>query len=138
MASAPQPITPPATPAHTPQPSPLTGCEAVEAEIAKYGSWDVNIVQAIARAENRTCNPTEHNLTSSETHTRADGSVICVGSYGVIQVGCLHYREGEDVNDMPTNIKVAHRVYEARKGWDSSGYNAWTMYKNGVYKEFLK
>lgn len=125
-------------PVNIPPAPPLTGCEAVRAEIAKYPDWDVNTMQAIAQAENRSCNPRNHNLTSSETHRNGKGEVICVGSYGVIQVGCLHYRTGEDVNDMATNIKVAHRVYVARKSWDSTGYNAWTMYKNGTYREFLK
>lgn len=119
------------TPAKPPA-TPLTGCDAVLAEITKYGDWDANIAQAIAQAENRSCNPTRHNLTASETHRRYDGSVICVGSYGVMQVGCLHYREGEDRNDLATNVRVAHRV------WQSSGYTAWTMYKNGTYREFLK
>jgi hypothetical protein len=106
----------------------------MEAEIAKYSGWNVNTVQAIGQAENRTCNPLKHNETASETHRRADGSVICVGSYGALQVGCLHYREGEDRNDLATNIKVAHRV------WQQSGgsYTPWTMYKNGTYREFLK
>lgn len=104
----------------------------MDREIRKYSGWDSNIMFAIARAENRTCDPLNHNLTASETHRRADGSVICVGSYGVIQVGCLHYRDGEDRNDMATNIRVAHRV------WQGSGYTAWTMFKNGTYQEFLK
>lgn len=93
---------------------------------------------AIAQAENRTCDPLKHNLTATETHRDRNGNVICVGSYGVIQVGCLHYREGENRDDMATNIKVAHRVYTARASWDSSGYNAWTMYTNGTYRQFLK
>lgn len=135
MAVAPQ--TDPA-PVILPPATPLTGCEAVRAEITKYPDWDHEIVFAIAQSENNSCDPKRHNETASETHRRADGSVICVGSYGVIQVGCLHYREGEDVNDLATNIKVAYRVYQARKSWDSSGYNAWTEYKNGGYREFLK
>lgn len=118
--------------------APATGCEAVAREIRKYGGWDHQIMLAIAQAENRTCDPLRHNLTSSETHRRADGSVICVGSYGVIQVGCLHYRAGEDVNDLATNIAVAHRVYTARAIWDTTGYNAWTMYTNGTYRNFLR
>ena len=127
LTTDPEPVKPPATP-----------CEAMQSEVAKYGDWDINIVQAIAQAENRDCNPLRHNETASETHRRNDGSVICVGSYGVIQVGCLHYRESEDRNDLATNIRVAHRVYEARKIWDTSGYNAWTMYTNGTYRQFLK
>lgn len=104
----------------------------MQAEVAKYGDWDANIVQAIGQAENRTCNPLRHNETASETHRDINGNVICVGSYGALQVGCLHYNSDEDRNDLVTNIKVAHRV------WQSSGYTAWTMYKNGTYREFLK
>lgn len=104
----------------------------MQAEVSKYSGWDVNIIQAIAQAENRACDPLDHNLTATETHRRADGSVICVGSYGVLQVGCLHYRAREDRDDFATNVKVAHRV------WQESGYTAWTQYKNGTYREFLK
>lgn len=110
---------------------PAQGCEAVKAEVAKYSGWDHQIIAAVAKAENRECNPVKHNETASETHRRADGSIICIGSYGVLQVGCLHYRPGEDVNDLATNIKVAHRV------WSDSGYTPWTMYKNGEYRKFL-
>ena len=113
-------------------PAQLTICEQMRAEVAKYSDWNINIIQAIAQAENRSCDPTRHNETASETHRRFDGSVICIGSYGALQVGCLHYQPGEDRNDLATNIRVAHRV------WQSSGYTAWTMYKNGTYKEFLR
>ena len=89
-------------------------------------------MQAIAQAENRTCDPVGHNLTASETHKRADGSTICVGSYGVLQVGCLHYQAGDNRDDLATNVRIANKV------WKGSGYTAWTQYKNGKYKEFLK
>lgn len=115
-----------------PPKTPATPCEQVQAEIAKYSDWDANIMQAIARAENRECNPKKHNLTASETHRRADGSVICVGSYSVLQVGCLHYREGEDRDDLATNVRIAHRV------WQDAGYKAWSCFNNGAYREFLK
>ena len=104
----------------------LTPCETVRAEIAKYSGWDVATMSAIAEAENRSCDPTRHNLSAEENHK------VCVGSYGVLQVGCLHYRNGEDRNDLKTNIAVAHRVYLKQ------GYKAWTQYNNGEYKRFLK
>lgn len=81
---------------------------------------------AIAKAENRSCDPTRHNLTASENHK------VCIGSYGVLQVGCLHYRDGEDRNDLATNIAVAHRVYLKQ------GYEAWSVYNSGTYKGLLK
>lgn len=117
---------------NTPPPPPVTPCDAMRAEVAKYSDWDHNIMQAIAQAENKSCNPKRHNLTASETHRRADGSIICVGSYGVLQVGCLHYQPGDDKDDLATNVRIAHKV------WRHSGYKAWTQYKNGKYKEFIR
>ena len=110
----------------------------MRSEVAKYGDWDPRIVSAIAEAENRTCNPLKHNLSATETHKRADGSVICVGSYGVLQVGCLHYGPNDNPDDMATNIRLAHNVYTSRAKWDTSGYNAWTQYTNGTWREFVK
>ena len=104
----------------------LTPCETVRAEISKYSGWDVATMSAIAEAENRACDPLRHNLSADENHK------VCIGSYGVLQVGCLHYRDGEDRNDLKTNIAVAHRVYLKQ------GYSAWTQYNNGEYKRFLK
>lgn len=101
-------------------------CEAMQTEVQKYTDWDANVMQAISQAENRGCDPLRHNLTMSENHG------VCVGSYGVLQVGCLHYNDGESRDDLATNVAVAHRV------WQKQGYTAWTMYKNGIYREFLK
>lgn len=96
----------------------------MRAEVAKY-DWNAHLIGAIAEAENRSCDPSRHNLTGSEDHG------VCVGSYGALQVGCLHYRDGEDRNDLATNVRVAYRV------WQMQGYEAWTQYKNGEYKKFL-
>lgn len=114
----------------------MTPCELVRQEIAKYSDWNVDVMTAIAKAENRSCSPTRHNLTSSETHRRADGSVICVGSYGVLQVGCLHYTAGDNKDDLATNIRLAHKAWTSRETW-GVGYEAWTQYKNGTYRQFL-
>ena len=83
---------------------------------------------SIGRAESQghACNPKGHNLSAEENHG------VCVGSYGALQVGCVHYRESEDRDDLATNVAVAHRV------WLKQGYTAWTMYNNGVYRQFLK
>ena len=109
----------------------------MRAEVRKYTDWDARIVSAIAEAENRTCNPLKHNETASETHRDRNGNVICVGSYGALQVGCLHYRSDEDRNDLATNIRVAHRVWQQREAW-GNGYEAWTQYRNNEYNKFLR
>lgn len=108
----------------------LSGCELVRSEVSKYSGWDVNIIVAISMAESG-CNPANDNLTTSETHS------TCVGSYGALQVGCIHYRDGEDRADFATNIRVAHRAYLERVAMTGNGYTAWTMYTNGKYREHL-
>lgn len=106
--------------------APVIGCEAVRAEISKYPGWDIAIMTAVAQAENRACDPLNHNLSASENHG------ICIGSYGVLQVGCVHYRASESKDDLAINVAVAHRV------WLEQGYRAWTKYRTGEYKEFLR
>ena len=49
----------------------------------------------------------------------------------------MHYSAGDDINDLATNVAIAYRVYENRSKWDTSGFNAWTMYTNGKYRENL-
>lgn len=120
------PLNPPKTPAK------LSPCEVVAVEVAKYSDWDAGIMAAIAQAENRTCDPLRHNLDVSETHLALDGSIVCIGSYNVLQVGCVHYQPGENKDDLVTNVKVANRV------WRLQGYNAWTMYRNGEYLKHLR
>lgn len=115
----------------------MSPCEQVKKEIAKYSGWNVNTIYAIAQAENRSCSPTNHNETATETHKDKNGNVVCVGSYGPLQVGCIHYQEGENVDDMSTNIKVAYRAFTNREKW-GNGYEAWTMYNNGEYRKYLQ
>lgn len=100
-------------------------CQAVANEIAKHDGWDHRTMLAIAKAENRTCDPTRHNLTNSERHNG------CTGSYGALQVGCVHYKPEQDRDSLATNVAIAHRV------WQSQGYSAWTQYSNNKYREFL-
>ena len=105
--------------------TPVTKCEAVASEIRKYSEWNASKMLAIAQAENGTCDPLNHNLTMSENHR------VCVGSYGVLQVGCLHYEAHEDRDDLSTNVAVAYRV------WQQQGYQAWSVFNSGKYRAFL-
>lgn len=88
-------------------------------------------MSAISMAESG-CNPAKNNLTSSETHKNIRGEVICVGSYGALQVGCVHLpSDPSRLNNLATNIDVAHSV------WLKQGYGAWTVYKTGAYLKYL-
>lgn len=104
----------------------VTGCDAVAQSLSQFPGWDPVRMLAIARAENGSCDPLHHNLTQSENHR------VCIGSYGVLQVGCLHFKDSEDRNDLRTQVAVAHRV------WLMQGYEAWSTYNNNKYKEFLR
>mgnify|MGYP002079266814 CR=1 FL=1 len=113
----------------------MSGCDLVRSEVAKYSDWDVNTIVAISMAESG-CDPARDNLTTSETHRRADGSVICIGSYGALQVGCVDYAAGGNRVGFAANIKVAHGLWQSRQQW-GNGYAAWTMYTNGEYRKYL-
>ena len=81
---------------------------------------------AIAQSENDTCDPTRHNMSPMEDHG------VCVGSYGALQVGCVHYEPHHDPDDLATNVERANYV------WRMQGYRAWTEYRNGGYLEYMR
>lgn len=80
---------------------------------------------AIMKAENRGCDPAVKNLSPLEDHG------VCIGSYGLLQVGCVHFNSKQNPNEVNTNIAVGYSV------WQRQGYNAWTQYRNGEYLKFL-
>lgn len=99
--------------------------------LGRYSDWDVKTMTAISMAESG-CNPAKNNLTATETHKRADGSVVCVGSYGALQIGCVHLVNNPSLlNDLATNVDMAHKV------WLGQGYTAWSVYSSGKYLKFL-
>lgn len=128
MAAAPTtdqaPQLPPATPA--------TGCEAVRQEASKYPDWDPAVITAIAHEEGlyqgQPCN----------VEARGDGHLTYQQNgrtYGysvsALQVRILPGREHCDVLSIEVNVKCAHAI------WQGQGYAAWTMFKNGKYRQWL-
>jgi len=77
-------------------------CTAYVETIEKY-PWDTSMVLKIASAESK-CNPNAVN--------RTDNHKVCMGSYNILQVGCLHYKEGQDRKDVETNVRIAYQVYK--------------------------
>lgn len=129
MAEKPKPK-PPAKPA------PVTGCEAVRAEASKYTGWDVSIITAIAEAESTThmngvSKPCDVNATGDKTLTYQANGRTYGYSLSVLQVRILEGREHCDKHDLSTNVKCAHDI------WKGQGYEAWTMYTNGRYLQYL-
>jgi len=88
------------------------GCEHYRPMLQKY-DWNVDTMLRIMQAESG-CNPTNHNIN--------DNHGSCLGSYGLLQIGCVHGYDPKYLEDPKNNIAVAYKVYK------SSGYNAWTTY----------
>ena len=56
----------------------------------------------------------------------------CMGSYGLMQIGCIHYPENpEALYDLDFNLKKARYVYETQ------GLTAWGAWTDGKYKNHL-
>lgn len=80
--------------------------------LSKY-DWDVGTMQRIMRAESG-CNPTNHN--------HGDRHATCLGSYGLLQIGCVHGYSASYLSTPANNIAVAYNIFK------SQGYTAWTTY----------
>lgn len=110
----------------------IAECNTIKNSIGRYTDWDINTMTAISMAESG-CNASKNNLTSTETHIGYDGNVVCVGSYGALQVGCVHkLGDVASLNNLDVNVDVAHSV------WLKQGYNSWTTYSNGKYLRYLR
>lgn len=81
----------------------------------KY-DWDVEMAMDIAWAESD-CNPKFHNW--------KDKHKTCLGSWNLMQVGCLHYKKGESRDNIALNIAKAYRIYSDR----NDTFRAWTTCK---------
>lgn len=100
--------------------APVAGnCDSYRPLIERY-DWDANMVIDIARAES-TCDNGKDNL--NDVHRNAKGAVVCYGSFGLLQVGCVHYSKGESRRDLSLNIEKAYKLYVARghsfKDWST-------------------
>ena len=103
---------------------PQAPCDVVRQEASKY-DWDVNIIGAISESES-----------GCEAWSVGDNYVIAgiyAPSCGVLQVRTLAGRpDCESLKDIPTNVRAAYQV------WTEQGYQAWTKYQTGEYKEYLQ
>lgn len=94
-------------------------CNAFRPIVEKY-DWDVETALKIMQAESG-CIPTNHNYNDIHRNWKT-GEVICRGSYGLMQIGCIHF-QGESKDIPEVNIAMAYKVYQG------SGWKAWTTYK---------
>jgi len=93
--------------------------EQWRSEISKYPKWDTNTMLMIMGKESGG-NP--------EAVNKTDNHRVCKGSYGLLQVGCVHESKakGESLLDPKTNVQVAYQVYL------SQGYCAWKNSANKI------
>lgn len=88
------------------------GCDAYRGMLAQY-DWNVDTMARIMKAESG-CNPVNHN--------HADNHRSCLGSYGLMQIGCVHGYSAAYLESPANNIAVAYKIFK------SQGYTAWTTY----------
>ena len=105
----------------------LSGCDLVRSEVQKYPGWDVNTMVAISQAESN-CRA---DAKGDTTLTYQQNNRIYGYSMSVLQVRILPGREHCDTFDVATIVKCAHAIYQGQ------GYNAWTVYSNGKYRQYL-
>lgn len=88
------------------------GCSIYEPLVRQY-DWNVPTMMRIMNLESG-CNPNNHNY--------GDNHGVCLGSYGLFQIGCVHGIAGSLLADPATNISTAYNI------WRQQGYTAWSTY----------
>lgn len=100
----------------TTEPPTLSGCEIV----SRY-DWDYQTAYAVCMAESGG-NPNATNM--NDKHSG------CVGSYGLMQIACIH-TSGVGEVDPEKNMAKAYEIYQ-RSGW-----KPWGVFTSGAYLKFL-
>lgn len=103
--------------------------ERIEEEIRSVFSDSPDLAVAIAKSESgatlydRAYNPEWHYI---------NGVPVCQGSYGVMQVACVHYQVNPSaLFDVEFNLQKAAEIYQKR------GWTQWGGYTSGKYKKYL-
>ena len=95
--------------------------------ISQY-DWDNNIAWAVMMAES-SGNPQAHN--SKDYHRR----VGCWGSYGLFQMGCIHF--GHYGLTWDNKFSPEENIQSAYLLWKQRGWKEWGAYTDGSYRKFL-
>lgn len=94
--------------------------------VYKYSNWDQNVAYAVCMAES-SGDPNNENL--ADIHRNADGSVRCIGSFGLMQLACFWIANPKDPI---ANMAKANEIY-SRSGW-----KPWGAYTSGKYLKYLR
>lgn len=79
-------------------------------EIVNQYIWDTEMVLNIALKESG-CDKTNHNFKDNH-RSWSTGETICFGSWNILNVGCIHYKSGEDIDSVELNVKKAYKIYK--------------------------
>lgn len=84
----------------------------IEEKIERAFPEDPVTAVAIAEAES-SLNTEAENLNDSHNG--------CIGSFGLMQIACIHYDgDSEDLKDIDLNLKIARQIYD-QHGWSKWG-----------------
>jgi len=91
-------------------------------------TWDTQIAYAIMMAESHG----NANLINWRDYHR---TANCWGSFGLFQIGCLHFGKygitKDNWDDPEVNIQAAYEL------WQKEGWWPWSVFKNKRYLKFL-
>jgi len=108
--------------------------ERIEQEIRKTFPEEPNTAVAVAWAESELYSDA-HN---PEAHKNRKDEVLCYGSFGIMQIGCVHYmKDPEELKDIKFNLEKARAIYDDSKARTGNGWLPWGAYTDGRWKEYL-
>lgn len=93
--------------------------------VYNYSNWNQRVAYAVCMAESSN-DPNNENM--KDIHRYADGSVRCVGSFGLMQLACFWI---PNPKDPVANMAKANEIY-SRSGW-----SPWGAYTSGKYLKYL-
>lgn len=102
------------------------------ASLASGAGWvgnDVNIAVAVALAES-SGNPHDHNSKPPDD-SYGLWQINMLGSMGPARRKQFNLKSNSDLFDPATNARVAHGI------WAEHGWQPWTTYTHGIYKQFM-
>lgn len=104
--------------------------DGIERKIRETFIETPNTAVAVAKAESG--HLLKADAYNPEWHYDSKGNKVCQGSYGVMQIACVHNLADPDaLFDVEFNLKKAREIYLER------GWNPWGGYSNGSWKKYL-
>lgn len=104
--------------------------DRIEQELRVTFPLDGDMAVAVAKSESGAkLNPNAYN---PEWHYDAKGNKVCQGSYGVMQIACVHHIENpKALFDVKFNLEKAKQIHA------ESVWRQWGGYSSGGYKKYM-